>query len=141
MKTCSPPDQLILQDQKQPFNRHNRCILKDKQNSYSHESSYSQSFLDNPCKQAQHRLRSHQCKLHQALGSNRHKHLHNRCKLHHLETVEMLWTALLALMSHSGQLVLEEAAVARMEVVHHPHSLPLLAPNGSRHRVRLSPSR
>ena len=53
----------------------------------------------------------------------------------------MLWTVPLVLMSHSGQLVLEEVAVARMEVVPHPHSLHLLAPNVSRDRVRLSPFR
>ena len=97
--------------------------------------------LDDPCKQAHHNLLealmgflcSHLC--------NRHKHLHSRCNLHQLDTMEMLWTVLLALMSHSGQLVLEEAAVARMEVVLHPHSLPMLAPTSNRDRVRRSPYR
>ena len=70
----------------------------------------------------------------------RHNHLHNRCNLHQLELVEMLWTVLPALMLHSGQLVLEEAAVAQMEVELLHSLLSVLAPT-SKHRVRLSPFR
>ena len=109
---------------------------------FSREQLQSVLFGQPMCRQAQRRRHSHSCKLHQVLGSNRHKRLHNRCKLHQLDTVEMLWTVLLALMLHSGQLGLEEAAVALMEGVLLLHFLPsMLAPRTSKDRVRHSPFR
>ena len=153
MTKCSPPEQPILRVLKLQFNLHARCMAKRKskqkqveqQDKQRHKYKGNQPFMDNLCllcsqldHQAQHNPMeppsSHLC--------IRHVHLHNRCNLHHLERLVVLWTAPGALSCHLRPMVLEEAVVVQMEVEHHPlHFLPMLAPTSNRERVRLSPYR
>ena len=84
----SQQEQPHLPNWKKQFNLHIRCKQQQEQDHWPNRG------MDLLCRQAHPRLKelpsSHLC--------IRHKDLHNRCNLHQLETLKVLWTVPVALM-------------------------------------------